>query len=46
MEIYEKGEIFVEKDGEYVFDYSKIIFYGDNDEFYYAKIDKSIFESP
>ncbi|KAF1346335.1 hypothetical protein EJ07DRAFT_144752 [Lizonia empirigonia] len=46
MEIYEKGEIFVEKDGEYVFDHSKIIIHGDNDEFYYAKIDKSIFGSP
>lgn len=46
MEIHEKGEIFIEKDGDYVFDHSKIILHGDDDEFYYAKIDQRIFGSP
>jgi serine/threonine protein kinase len=45
MEIYEKGEIFVEKDGDYVFDHTKIIFHGDNDEFYYAKTNQRILGS-
>jgi serine/threonine protein kinase len=45
MEILEKGDMFVEKDGDYIFDHAKIILHGDNDEFYYAKSNQRNFGS-
>ncbi|KAK3377679.1 kinase-like domain-containing protein [Podospora didyma] len=46
MEICEKGEIFVEKDDDFVFDHTKIILRGADGEFFYAKSDQRIFRSP
>ncbi|KAF1962234.1 hypothetical protein CC80DRAFT_462212 [Byssothecium circinans] len=46
MEICEKAEIFAVKDGDYVFDHSKIILQGADDEYYYAKTKQHIFRCP
>ncbi|KAL6834847.1 hypothetical protein V8C40DRAFT_261529 [Trichoderma camerunense] len=37
MEIYETSEAFIEKDDDLVFDHTKIILKGADDEFFYAK---------
>ncbi|KAI0428175.1 kinase-like domain-containing protein [Xylaria sp. FL1042] len=46
MEICEKGEIFIEKDGDLSFAYTKIILRDANGEYYYAKTNQRIFGSP
>ncbi len=45
MEIYEKGQIFIQKDDDYVFDHTKIILRGTDDEYFYAKTDQRILPS-
>ncbi|KAF2272407.1 uncharacterized protein EI97DRAFT_208667 [Westerdykella ornata] len=40
MEICEHGEIFVEKDGDVIFDHTKIILRDADDEYFYAKINQ------
>ncbi|KAM4065871.1 hypothetical protein HRG_012039 [Hirsutella rhossiliensis] len=44
MEICEKGEIFIEKDDDMVFDHAKIILRGANGEYLYAKTHQRIFQ--
>ena len=39
MEICEKGEIYVEKDDDLIFDHTKIILRGADDEYFYSKTD-------
>ena len=46
MEICEKGEIFVEKDDDLIFDHTMIILRGADDEYFYAKTNQRIFRSP
>jgi hypothetical protein len=46
MEICEKGQIFIEKDNEYILDHSKIILRRADDEYFYAITRQSIFRSP
>ncbi|KJZ71639.1 hypothetical protein HIM_08951 [Hirsutella minnesotensis 3608] len=45
MEICEKGEVFVDKDDDIVFDHIKIILRGANSEYFYAKTHQRLFGS-
>ncbi|PFH61521.1 hypothetical protein XA68_17098 [Ophiocordyceps unilateralis] len=42
MDVYVKNDVFVAKDDDYVFDHTKIILRGPNDEYFYAIIYKRI----
>ncbi|GAP84538.1 putative serine threonine kinase [Rosellinia necatrix] len=45
MEICEKGEIFIEKDDDFIFNYTKSILRGTDGEYFYAKTHQRIFRS-
>lgn len=36
MEIHQQSEVFIERDGDLVFDFTKLILRGQNDDYYYA----------
>ncbi|GAW24969.1 hypothetical protein ANO14919_145660 [Xylariales sp. No.14919] len=46
MEICEKGEVFIEKDDDVSFAYTKIILRDADGEYFYAKTSQRIFQSP
>lgn len=46
MEICEKGEVFIEENGDWAFDHTNVILRGPYDEYFYAKTDQRIFRSP
>lgn len=46
MEICEKGEMYMEKGDDVVFDHTKIILRGVDGEYFYAKIKQRIFRNP